>query len=630
MADKDNNFANFIESLFSMDKTKIFLLILFTLGLIIRIISAVNVSVSADDMHHVIHAIDFYKSGRLITYDQSAGLWHSLTSVVYSIFGVGQFTSRFLIALFGSFTILAMYLLSSEFFSKRISIFAAFLTTIAPFHIKLTVGEMDVMAMFFVILSMLFFVRGLKLEKNSLFALSGVSIGLALYTKVYPLLFIPSLLIYAGYYHKIHSKQIISKKNIKLVSIFVLVALIFAIPVLVHNYLLFQDKGFLDLQFTRSFGLGKEISQEYYGWDHQFSAKNDWSGLLFGHSSNYGNLPTPTLLVALNYLRFGDPLVFYIGIAGIIFMLFYKKNTNYLVFFGLTLLFALPFLASIILLPKHYLFLELMSIPIVSFTLDSFIVFIKDRYKRDTLKAVIVIASIISFIVLGLTNTGTSPHFFGESAVNKFIEFKDSKISKDSLIVSDSRIYRGQAHWLSYGRPYTEASSFIEFLNVQSSLPGKLVDTKVYFIECVSDDCGWGTIKDQPELNASMEQLTSLFAQRGILVNEITEPFKDSNYYPLQSSKVKSKFKVYLATVPLNPQVIQFASQPKEWFLYEIGYVHPEKQFDSFKIDTFFNKSIYKLARLIVLISMIFAILCICYVIYDIFGKSIKEHSHTN
>ncbi|MGV8142530.1 MAG: ArnT family glycosyltransferase [Candidatus Pacearchaeota archaeon] len=630
MATSDNNFANFIDGLFSMDKTKLFLLIFFAFGLIIRIISAVNVSVSADDMHHVIHAIDFYKSGRLVTYDQSAGLWHALTSVFYSVFGVGQFTSRFLLVLFGSFTILLVYLLSKEFFPERVSLFAAFLTAIAPFHIKLTVGEMDIMAMFFVMLSMLLFVRGLKSDKKILFAFSGIAMGLALYTKVYPVLFIPSLLLYAIYYYKKNAKEIISKKNVRLLSIFVLAAVIFAIPVLVHNYLLFQEKGFLDLQFTRTFGLGKEISQEYYGWDHQFNAKNDWSGLVFGRSSNYGDLPTPTLWVALNYLRFGSPLVFYLGIAGIIFMFFYKRDRNYLVFLGLSLLFALPFLASIILLPKHYLFLELLLIPVTAFTLDSFITFMKAKYKLNLLSIIVVVLLIISFIVLGLTNTGTSPHFFGTSAVEQFLEFKASKIAEDSLIVSDSRIYRGQVHWLSYGRPYAEANSFIEFLNIQEDLPGKLVETKVYFIECVSDDCGWGTIKDQPELNASMERLTSLFAQRGILVNEIAEPFKDESFYPLQSSKLQSKFRVYLATVPLNPQVIDFASQPKEWFLYEIGYVHPDSQFDSFKRDTFFKKSLYNLARLIVLISMLFAVLCLLYIIYDIFGKSFKENSYTD
>ena len=627
---EENNFAKFIDSLFSMDKTKFLLLSLLIFGLILRIISAINVSVSADDMHHVIHAINFYESGRLITYDQSAGLWHALTSIVYSFFGVGQFTSRFLLVLFGSFTILLVYLLSSEFFSKRISLIATFLTAIAPFHIKLTVGEMDVMAMFFVMLSMLFFVRGLKSEKKFLFVFSGLAMGLALYTKVYPVLFIPSLLLYAAYYHKKHSKKIFTKNNVRLISIFVLTAVIFAIPVLVHNYLLFQEKGFLDLQFTRSFGLGKEISEQYYGWDHQFSAKNDWSGLFFGRSSNYGELPTPTILVAINYLRFGDPSVFYLGLIGIFLMIYYKKNRNYLAFFGLSILFALPFLASIILLPKHYLFLELMLIPITALTIDSAINFIRDKYKLNLLNIAIGLMLIMSFIVLGLTNTGTSPHFFGTSAVEKFIDFKEEKIPSSGLIVADSRIYRGQVHWLAYGRPYTEASNFIEFLNVQEKLPGKLVEEKVYFIECVSDDCGWGTIKDQPELNSSMEQLTSLFAQRGILLNEISEPFKDASYYPFQSSKVQSKFRVYLATVPLNPQVIQFASQHKEWFLYDIGYVNPEKQFDSFKTDTFFKKSLYNLDRLVVLASMILATLSLLYVLYDLFGKSLKENSHSN
>ncbi len=526
--------------------------------------------------------------------------------------------------IFGSFTIFAIYLLSSEFFSKRISLIAAFLTAIAPFHIKLTVGEMDVMAMFFVIMSILLFVKGIKSSKKIHFIISGIAMGLALYTKVYPILFIPSLLIYFTY-NKIKLKEkVFNIKNFYLVSLFILSAFLFAVPALTHNYLLYQDKGFLDLQFTRTLGLGKNNSEQYYGWDHQFNAKNDWSGLILGNSSNYGNLPDPTLWLSINFLRKGNPSVFYLGIIGIILMLIYRKNRDYAILCGLLILFALPFLASIILLPKHYLFLELFMIPIAAFTLDYSLDYIKKNYNMNLLKPLLIILLIFSFIVLGMLNTGTTPHYFGKSAITQAIQLKDTEIKDSSLIVTDSRIYRGQANWVSYGRPYLEGADFIELLNSQDNSPGRTINSEVYFIECSSDDCGWGTIKDQPELNQTMEQLTEIFDQQGILIKDISEPSRDLNYYPLQEDKIQSRFRVYKLTLPLNEEILTIASQPKNWFLYEIGYAHPKDQFDSFKTETFFKKSLYSLARKIVLLSIILSILSLFYVLFESFGRNLK------
>ena len=88
------------------------------MGFALRFIAAVNLTVSADDMHHVAHASNFLSAGRLITYDQSAGLWHAFTSIIYKLFGMTQLTSRFAALLFGSLTMIVIYLLTKEFFDE--------------------------------------------------------------------------------------------------------------------------------------------------------------------------------------------------------------------------------------------------------------------------------------------------------------------------------------------------------------------------------------------------------------------------------------------------------------------------------------------------------------------------------
>ena len=614
-------FERIIDKIFSIDKDKFIILAILFVGLLLRIIAAINISVSADDMHHVTHAINFYNSGRLTTYDQSAGLWHTVTSIAYDIFGVNQFASRLASIIFGSATIIVVFFLTKEFFSKRIAFIAAFLTAIAPFHIRLTVAEMDVMAMFFSMLSIFFFVKALRTEKRFYFCASSIAMGLALYTKVYPVLFIPSLLLYGFYINKKTTNNPWPKKYIKNLIVFSVIVAIFAIPALAHNYLLYQEKGFLDLHFTQVFDLGREKSAQYYSFDAQFEAKNSWAGLFFGDKKHVAS-GMPLLLAAINYIRVGDPFVFFAGIIGLIIILLYQKqHRDYLVLFGWSILFVLPFLASIILLPKHYLFLELLVIPISAFAVSSTIEYVKKRFGKNILKLLILLSIVISFIWLGLANAGTTTHFFEKSAITKVIEFKEEKIPELSLIVFDSRIYRGQGHWMSYGRPYLEAQSFIEIINIQDDLPGPAVQTPVFFIECVQDDCGWGTIKDQPELNQSMEQLTALFNQQGALARSFTEPLKDLNYYPWQKGKELPRFNVYLATIPMKVHALSLASQPKEWFLYEIGYKNPEAQFDSYPTSNF----LYKIARSIVLLSMVLSIISILYILYKIFTLDSSE-----
>ena len=610
---------NFINRIFSLKKATIYLGIIFLLGFILRLIAAINLGVSADDMHFVTHAIDFFSSGKLVTYDQSAGLWFSFTSIIYNILGVTNLASRTAALVFGSFSILVIYLLSRKFFSEKTSLIAAFLLAIAPFHIKLTIAEQDVMAMFFVLMSMLFFVRAVKSEKVGMFALSGLFMGLGVYTKVYPLLFIPSLLIYFAYAKRKSKQRVLTGDSLKKILVFLAVIFLFTLPALTHNYLLYKDKGILDLQFTRTLGLGKENSAQYYAWDAQFDAKNSWKGLLLGDTKHVGS-GEPLLYAAVRYIWKGDPVNFALGILGLALILFKARkkieNYDYLTFFILSIAFVLPFLASIILLPKHYLFLEILLIPAGAFFVNASLEKVK-IYKKLIGRIVLILLLMSSLIYLGLPGKGTMTHFYGKSHITQMMEFKEDDIPANALIVGDSRIYRGIIHWAFHGRPYLEGTEFINILQNQNDLPGETVQIEIYFFECVTDDCGWGTVAEQPEFNASMESLVSIFKQAGDPVREISEPSKENAYYPLNAEEDKKVItRIYKAKIPLKESVIYIATQPKSWFLYPIGYEPLEENFDYYNILGFFDSLLDTLAHVIKNIAIILAFLSPVYVLY--------------
>lgn len=611
-----------VESIFKLNKHSFILLSIFVLGFILRLIAAINLSVSADDMHHVTHAINFLSAGRLEVYDQSAGLWHAFTSIIYSIFGFTQFSSRFAALFFGSFTIIVIYFLSNEFFDKKVSLISAFLLAIAPFHIKNTMAEMDTMAMFFAFAGILFFIRALKKEKPFLFSVSGIFLGLAIYTKVYPLLFIPSLLLYFVYFNKKNNKKI-NSFHMKSIFIFLLCIFIFTIPALTHNYLLYKDKGFMDLQFTRTLGLGKNVSEKYYGWDAQFNAKNSWKGLVFGDTKHIAS-GTPLLIGAINFIKNGDPLNFFLGIMSIILILFYKKEyRHYLIFSFLAILFVLPFLASIILLPKHYLFLELLLVPISGFFVSS-ISNTNLKYKIP-LKIILPIILIFSLILLG--GIDNAP-FYSKSHIAQMIEFKNEEIPQNALVVADSRIYRGRINWVFQGRPYLEASDFISFIQQQDSLNGRKIPITTYFFECAIDDCGWGTIKAQPEFNATMESLVKSFSA-GELAAQFYEPDEEKPSYPFSQDK-KLIVNVYKASIQLNENVIPIASQPKSWFLYNIGYLPKETQFDSYITYNNLDLFLDKFAHLLVYLAVFLAIISPIFILYQLKNEVKNENINNN
>ena len=219
---KKKVFDNILEVLLSNNFIYLVLITLF--GFALRVISAINIGVNADDMHFAPGAIGFLSSGKLEYWDQSSGLWFLLTDIFYKIFGATQLGSRFSAVLFGAFLIPLIFLMTKELFKNNKTAFiAAILVTVSPFHNNSMMAEMDVTAMFFVVFSLYLFVKASNKNYDwKLLVLSGVLMGLGVYTKVYPLLFIPSFLIYA-FYENHKDKKIEKKKLIKNLLIFLIV-----------------------------------------------------------------------------------------------------------------------------------------------------------------------------------------------------------------------------------------------------------------------------------------------------------------------------------------------------------------------------------------------------------------------
>lgn len=620
-----NKYDNFIDKVldvfYSEDKTALTVLSVFVLGLILRFIAAINIRVAADDMHFAVHAINFLNSGKLVVYDQSASLWYYLTDISYSIFNISQLTSRSVALLFGAFSIILMYLFVKEFYGKKAGMFAAVLLAVSPFHIKNTISEMDVAVMFFIIFSLYTFGKGLKNENKKMLIFSGILLGLAILTKVYSLLFIPVMITYALSENWKKKGKIFDKKYLQLLLIVLGVAFIFAIPSLTHNYLLYKDKGIVDLLYANTAGIAREASAPYYSWDTGWGEGADWPGFFFGKSQRVeGDLPTG-LYAVLASIFANDFIVGILGLLGIFFA-WKKKDKRFLVMAGAMVLFVYIYLAARILLIKHYIFLLYIFVPLASLSFVKIDEKIRSSWKKYRSRYLVILIILVSLVYLGFNSYGTLDHFYSKSATAQVIDFKNSNIPEDALIVGDARIYRGEIHWMFNSRNYMESALLERVLETSESLNASKSLVDVYYVECVPDDCGWGTIKDQPEFNASSEAVKDFFADYGTVVSEINIADGKQSYFPIISDKNETYYRIYKTQIPLVPQILPALKANNIWFLYPIGYDESIGEiFDNYEVHGVFDKLLNSLAHAIVICGIALAFISIIFLMYLFFYK---------
>lgn len=608
---------------FQKEKYAFYLLLIVIFGFVIRIIAAVNLGMGADDAHFAAHAINFIASGKLETWDQSTSLWYLVTDVFYKILGTSQLASRLAAVIFGSLSIVVVFLVSREFFNERTSLIAALLLALSPFAIKNMLSEMDSFVLFFIMLGVYFFLIGLKSDKTKFYAISGVFFGLGLMTKLYTPFFILSIIIYAFYINKKKTGNIIDKKILKKLLVFLVIAGIFAIPALTHNYLLYKEKGFTDFIVSNTLGIGKDKAAQYYSWAAGWDKSPDYWGVFFGNSIHTPETKLPGFMTSLSFILFSDPIVFVFGLLGLIFL--FKRNREYFVFFFAMFIFLFVYLTAFIPLSKHYLFVLIILIPPAAFSLDGLIRFMQKKI-RIRLRYFLIFLALVYLVLLGFHTAYVMNHVYGKAASNQLMLYKEESMNKDSLIVLDGRIYRGTITWMFNDRHYIEGGLLNQLLSEQEKLSGEYLNIQVYYVECVKDDCGWGTIQAQPEFNQTMEELTEIFknsSQSSINIKDI----KDEKYYfPFFHNQGADYYSVYKRNVALKADTLKLADATHSLFLYPLRYDERiSVMFDDIYQENAFDSLLYRTSRLIQYIGIFLTFLSILMVLYFIIKISKKN-----
>ncbi len=581
MENKKEFIDKFLDFIFSKNNIK-YLILLFIIGFFLRGMAANNLSPNADEMVHGTHALGILESKKLQIMDQDA-VWFYLTDIFYKTFGENLFGLRFMSILFGSLSIIVIYLIGRELFNKRTALLASFILTLSSYHIAMTLAEMDTSMVFFILLSMYLLIKALKEQKNVLYILSSLFLGMAIMIKQIAVLLVPVFFLFILYYNR---------KDLKLKKLVYVILIVFIaiIPILTFNYLLYKDKGLVDLQFSRFLGISKETYSSieltlkpFRFNDLFFSYENHPPGLIEGGGIVYKN----------------NTFILIFGLLGLIISFVRNKEFSLLLLGSLFAPFI--FLSGTSLLSIHFIF----TVPLLSLfsanLLDVIILKFENKFKKISYLIIILIILLSTFFIQ------KDNLFRGKSEITKLIEFKKENINYDSLVIVDSRVYRGRIVLAFNDKHYLEANYLNELVQKQKNLPGTETNLNTYFIECVTDDCGWGTINNQPDFNESMEEVVNFFRNNSRFLITIKDSYGE-NYFNIYNTKLR-----------LKESSLELADSTHEWFYYPVRY--KGKSFDDYKVSGFIDKSLDKIAHYILYLEIFLVLMTPFYISYLLFKK---------
>lgn len=537
-----DNLINFI-----FRKRNLYLILIVLLGLVLRIMLAANAEPLADEMNVALRSIDAHKSGTMNSIDQSHSFYF-LNEIAYKLFGgVNLFTARFASVFFGILSILLIYLIVMKLYkNEKAAIISAFLVAISGFQIRYSLAEMDITMAFFALLSSYIFLIAIYDRKDKMYYLSALFLALAIAIKTFAIVWALSYIAFYLYYcsrNKEYKKEYLSKKGLKIVIICIFIVVIFLLPTIIANYLLYKDKGIVDLQVARFLNINKDIYKGLGGIDSPFMLSQIVTGMKAGFSA---------------FWRF-DALISILALLG--FVITFKKYKDANIFLFFWFIFVFLFIAGTAWLDTHFVFNTLIFSVFASLFLVEIDSKVMEKMKfKKFLTIALIILLIFNLFVL-------SPYLTSKTAISKMRSFAVESIGSDNLVIVDQRVYRGRTAFMFNDKAYVESENINMILSqLDEKYPGMKKAIKTYFVECIPDDCGWGTIAAQPGLNQSVENMVIFFEN-----NSQRESIIYGGGSPGEKSGIPY-FRVYETTLNINPFIIDAVKQTHSHYFYPVGW----------------------------------------------------------
>ncbi len=211
------------------------------------------------------------------------------------------------------------------------------------------------------------------------------------------------------------------------------------------------------------------------------------------------------------------------------------------------------------------------------------------------------------------------PYISNKSAIFKARSFAMDNIGENEIVIADARIYRGRIAFMFHDKHYIESSLFSRiYEQTQQIQGGTTIPTEVYFVECIFDDCGWGSIANQPEFNQSVEQMIDFFKNNSQKISTIHSGGMDNS-----EDISDNYFNIYKTTLNLKPQIYSLIDDTHEWFYYPVMW--EGERYDSYELDTFGKNFLHNFGYLVLWIYIIIAWLSPLLLIKELFPEISKK-----
>src|SRR3989338_132547 len=576
-----------------INKTKLLLLIIIVLSLILRLYSAYHTDVATDEMIYSLIPLNIISAGRLSTVEQSP-LYFYLADLGYKIFvELNAVSIRITSIFFGCLAILAIFLLAKEWFKHSgLALWSAFFFAVSGYVLRYTI-EMDMVAYSLIAIGIYFLARYWNTEIKKYLYLDFNFLSLSILVKSIALIFL--LIAFTAYIISLWKKNSSLelqrplglkhhlKTSLKLAALVILIIS----PVLIYNYLLYQEKGITDYYFSVMAGIGETVHQGLEG--------KPWA--LERLKSN--------LLAKVKQFLTLEGTIFLLGITGLALL---WKNDRRTALLSTSLLF-IPFiyLAGQTGSASHYLFVPMVFSLMGGYGSIKLNDLLKEKIKIFEIKYIFmgIIIATLFFTAGSLLQVGK----LREQSIALALEsYSQKAIPDNAVIVIDPRIYYGINAWVFYNKHYLSGTSFPEFIEQISKFNGPTVRAPLFYIECSGETyCGWKP-EDYQRIAPFAEELSRALKKKTKKVHEI---------------KAEHHFLVYEGQLTMPFQAYEAIDRSHVFWFYPVGWKYPELAVDYYEV-TGGKKLLHNFGLAILWANVIIALLIIPWLFYLVFFKKNK------
>lgn len=251
------------------NKKLIILIIIFLVAIFFRFYNFTDNDITSDDALYSFRALGWFDYlgggqttpvqwfdeipwwGKLSFHDGPPAVF-AIQNVFFKSFGPNVLGARLPFALAGLGVFVLIYFIVKIFRDKKAAQLAGFFAAISTLAVwGSRVGFLEGMAVFFITLSILFFLRYLKTNKELDLLFWGVAVGLALLSKYTAIFLLPAIFLFL----LIYRRKIFIRKEFWIALILLVVVLL---PVIIYNINVFQTRGHFDAALSSMVGMHPE------------------------------------------------------------------------------------------------------------------------------------------------------------------------------------------------------------------------------------------------------------------------------------------------------------------------------------------------------------------------------------